>query len=236
MARGMRVSRSFLLLAALLLAALAGAYGYQHHRERFVEERRDGEAIAGVVTAAFSGRSDLRVGRVTGTVQSKAEDQAALGFLNSQQVMKAPYSVDYFVDLSRLSLDDYRWDRDARALTVVLPPIKVGSPNVDEGARTLVRTSGVFVSRRASERLSQRVSARAEQLARNKANEPEQIAKAREQARAAIPDLLRPALAVAGLGDVRVRAVFADEVGRRGTDQVDLTRSLKEVLNDPSYR
>lgn len=231
----MSVSRALVLLVALVLAALAGAYGYQRYRERHVEERRDGEAIAGVVTAAFTGRSDLRVGRIAGTVQSKADDTGGLGFLTSQQVMKAPYSVDYFVDLSKLSLGDYRWDRDDRVLTVVLPPVTVGPANIDEGGRTLVRTSGLFVSRSASERLGQRASARAQQLAQDKANDPEQIAKARAQARAAIPRLLRPALSVAGLGDVRVRAVFADEI-RRNADQVDLTRSLQEVMNDPSYR
>lgn len=221
-------------LVALLLAALIGAFGYHFYRERYAVEKQDGEVLAGVVTAAFASRSDLRVGSISGTVQSKAEDVNALG-IRTTQVMKAPYAVDYFVDLSKLSLRDYAWNQEARTLTVRLPPVVAARINIDESRRTMVRTGGLYVSRNAAERLTQRVSARAQALAKAKAEEPEQIAKARANAREVVPALLRPALAVSGLDGVRVRVVFADEIDRTNADRWDVTRSLQEVLTDPKY-
>ena len=58
---------------------------------------------------------------------------------------------------------------------------------------------------------------------------------ARDNARRAVASYLRPALAVAGLGEVRVEAVFADEVRGVG-DRWDVSRSLRDVLADPKYR
>lgn len=230
------MKRPLLLLALLALALVVGALGWQAYRDRYVEERRDGEALAGVVTAAFTGRTDLRVGTVSGTVQSRSTDTRGFGLLNTEQVVKAPYSVDYFLDLSRLSLDDYAWDAEARVLTVELPPVTVGRANVDEGARTLVETRGPFVTRGAGETLSRRASARAQALAQAKAQEPEQIAKARERARAVVPGLLRPALVAAGLEDVRVVAAFPEDRPPTEGDRWDVTRSLQDVLADPKYR
>lgn len=223
------------ILVMLIVVAVAGALGYQFYREHYVVEKRDGQVLAGVVTAAFTGRNDLRVGNTTGIVQAKAEDINSAG-LHTEQIMKAPYSVDYFVDLSKLSLNDYRWNEKNRTLTIVLPPVTVGRPNVDESRRTMIVTKGWWVSRAAAERLTQRVSSTAQQLVKVEAEKPEYIRRARERARNSATSFIRPALAVAGLNDVHVIAQFPDEMGGANSEQWDLTRSLREVLADPNYR
>jgi hypothetical protein len=222
------------ILIVLALIAGAGALGHRFYQQHYGIEERDGKLLAGVVTAAFTGRSDLRVGNVSGTLQAKAEDVNSLG-LRSVQVIKAPFSVDYFVDLSNLSLDDYRWDERGRTLTIRLAPVTIGRVNVDESRRTMVRTKGWWVGRGAAERLNQRVSANAQQAAKAEAAKPEHIARARERARAATVALIRPALVLAGLGDVRVVAAFRDDAAPATSDRWDVTRSLREVLADPRY-
>lgn len=224
------------LLALGLLAAGVAAYlAYRGYAEAYQVETEERAAIARVVTSAFEGRSDLRVGTLTGTVQSVATDSRAFGMLNSDQVVKAPYSVDYFVDMSQIGLDDYIWDPKKRTLTVRLPAVEVGRANVDESRRTLVRTRGVFVTRGAGEKLAQANSARAQRLASAKAREPEQVARARERAKTVVASFLGAPLAAAGLNGVRIVTVFPDETARGDTDQWDVTRSLREVLADPKY-
>ena len=220
----------------LLVVGVVLWFVYREHAENYAVEREERTAVARVVSSTFAGKGDLRVGTLSGTVQSVATDTRGFGLLTSDQVVKAPYSVDYFVDVSELGLDDYVWDAGSRTLTVRMPPVTVGQANVDEGRRTLVRTRGLVVTRGAAEKLAQATSQRAQRLAQAKAEEPEQIARARERARTAVASLLRAPLAAAGVEDIRVRAVFSDEVGQTNTDRWDVTRSLQEVLADPKYR
>lgn len=230
--------RRLVLLAiavALVVLGVVAYVTYRDYAESYAIEREERTAVARVVTSTFAGRSDLRVGTLSGTVQSVATDSRAFGLLNSDQVMKAPYSVDYFVDVSQLGLDDYIWDQEARTLTVRMPPVQVGRANVDESRRTLVQTRGLIVTRGAAEKLAQATSARAQRLAQSKAQEPEQIARARERAKGVVANFLRTPLAAAGLEDVRVRPVFPDELGPENGDRWDVTRSLREVLADPKY-
>ena len=70
-----------------------------------------------------------------------------------------PFSVDYFIDVSHIGPDDLEWNERTRTLIVNAPDVKPARPNVDEAARTLVRTNGMFVTRKAAEELSRRTSA-----------------------------------------------------------------------------
>ena len=158
-------SRMQLILAALLVAAIgfAGLLAYQRYNERYVvTEEAEGAAVTQLVTARLSGMSNLKVAELSGTIQSRATDVRGFGWLRSDQVVKMPYSVDYFVDVSRIGPNDVEWIEDSRTLIVNAPDVTAARANTDEGQRTLVRTTGMIVNLEAGEELSHRTSLNAQ--------------------------------------------------------------------------
>ena len=84
-----------LLLCAGLLAWLV----WSNYTERYtVTEENNGAAFTRLISARMSGVSQLKVAQLSGTVQANAEDVRGFGFLKSNQVVKMPYSVGYYVD------------------------------------------------------------------------------------------------------------------------------------------
>lgn len=226
-------ARRTLAVAAILLGAmalLAGAWVvWQRYTDRYTVERDDdGAAVARIVAARFAGASALKVGMLTGMVQATASDVRGLGMLHSDKVVKAPFSVDYFIDVSRLGQSDLAWSPASRTLVVEVPDVTVGPANVDEAARTLSETRGVFVTREAADRMAQVISQRAQATAANEARKPERLALARENARKALGKLLGAPLAAAGYDDVRVVLTFPWE-GRRSPERWERSRSVEQV-------
>ena len=113
---------------------------------------------------------------------------------------------------------------------------RIAAPNTDEGRRTLVDTSGLFVTREAAEALSQRTSARAADVAGREARSPERMAQAREHARRALARLLAQPLTAAGLGEVRVVVTFPPERGAQAREHWDASRSPDQVMKDIEAR
>ncbi len=223
------------IAAALVLAMAAGLggwFGYQRYTERYAvtTEPDSGEAVTRIVTARLSGASSLKVATLSGILQARATDTRGFGLLKSDQVVKMPYAVDYFVDVSRITPADISWSAANRTLVVDAPDVTVARPNVDEAARTLVRTQGIYVSREASEALFQRTSAAAQIKAQAEAQSPERMAQARENARAALATLLGAPLDTLGYGDARVLVTFPAERGRRGGERWDVSADPAEVL------
>lgn len=223
------------MIVALVLAVLVGvgAYvGYQRYTERYevTVEPDSGEAVTRLISARLAGASSLKVASLSGMLQSTASDVRGFGLLRSDQVVKMPYSVDYFVDVSRIGDGAISWSEDTRTLVVDAPDVTVAAPNVDEAARTLVQTKGVYVTRDASAALAQRVSARAQAKARAEAGSPERLAQAREMARTNLARLLGAPLAAVGYGDARVLVTFPAERGARGGERWDVTAPVDEVL------
>lgn len=227
-------SSGFRALIALALAAaigLAGFLAYQRYSERYaVTTRDDGTAVTRLITARLSGMSSLKVAELSGTVQSTASDVRGFGWLRSDQVVKMPYSVDYFVDVSRIAPGDVEWIEGARTLIVNAPDVTVARPNTDEGQRTLVRTSGMFVTRKAGEELTRRTSQGAQAKAAAEASSPERLAQAREHARRALATLMATPLDTLGYGDARVIVTFPVERAVRDGEQMERSRSLDEIF------
>ncbi|HWK34904.1 DUF4230 domain-containing protein [Sphingomonas sp.] len=225
------------MMAVAVVAAIVVATGVWFY-DRYREERvatvpgEGGQPITQIVSARLAGASALKVADLSGTVQSTASDIRAMGWLRSDQIVKMPYSVSYFVDLSRLGARDLQWNADTRTLIVDAPDVVPAAPNTDEGRRTLVQTNGLFVTRGAAEELSRLTSLHAGTAASREAQSPERMAQAREHARRAVADLLARPLAAAGLGDVRVVVTFPPE--RRDHERWDTTRSVAEVLDNGS--
>lgn len=223
------------LLAALgvaFLTLLAIAWWWRAAEDRRREEEIvTAQGIARVLSATFSNQSALKVGEVSGALDVKSVDPGTFRVFSSSQTVKLPYTVDYSIDLSRLSLGDYRWNGESRTLFVELPDVVPGNPNIDESRRLVIDTDGLFVSRRASANLSRRAAVLATGAAAKEAQKPEHMAKARDNARRTVDSLLAGPLRVAGLGDVKVVARFAQD-GTGDPSYLDASRPVNEVLAD----
>lgn len=232
------LTRVLVSVAALAVIALVAWIAWDRVAETRLETLPDdgGSPVTQVVTARLAGTSALKVAELTGTVQATASDTRGLGMLRSGQTVKMPYSVGYFVDLSGLRAGDLQWNAQTRTLIVDVPDVTAAPANTDEGRRTLVETSGVFVTRQAGETLSQRTSARATAVAEREAKSPERMAQARELGRTAIARLLAQPLAAAGLGNARVVVTFPPDRAGQSREQWDVSRSPGQVMKDIEAR
>lgn len=228
--------RWLIAAAAIAVAAAALLFVYGRVTERYVEtpSAGGGPGVSQIVSAKLTGMGSLEVAKLSGIVQATASDIRGFGWLRSDQVVKMPYSVGYYVDLSKVGANDLTWDAASRTLVVDAPDVTVGEPNTDEGRRTLVKTSGLFVTRAAGEALSRRTSLRAEAVASHEAQSPERMAQAREHARRAIAAVMAKPLAAAGFGHARVIVTFPPE--RRSDAQWDVTKPIPDVLRDANRR
>ncbi|AYJ87330.1 DUF4230 domain-containing protein [Sphingomonas paeninsulae] len=218
----------FIVILAVL--AFGGYVGYEKYVERYTVERDDTLVLSKVVTATFAKGSSLKVGTLSGTVQAAATDVRGFGLLNSDQVIKAPYSVDYFVDLSRLSLQNYIWNPKSRTLSIRVPEVTVAPANVDE-SKMMVRRRGLFITSAAFDAMSRISSTQAVKVAQAAASNPENLGKARDNARVALAALLRAPLNAAGIADVNIVVHFPTD-GDRSNQRWDESRSLARVLED----
>jgi len=222
-------------LVLLIVAAFVGKAMYDRVSDSYVVERADdGRAVTRIVRATFARASSLKVGSLSGSVQATASDTRLAGVLTSDRVIKAPFAVDYFVDVSRLRADNLRYDPATRTLIVDAPDVTVGQVNVDEARRTLSETRGLFVTRAAMDKLQQRVSAAAQTSAQSEAQKPERLAQARDNARRALAGLLAAPLSAAGERDVRVVVTFPYERGGRSGEDWDRTRTVEQALANAS--
>lgn len=139
-----------------------------------------------------------------------AEDVRAWGMLQSRQVAVIPARVEYTVDLARLDRKRLRWDRQAQRLDVVLPPLQVSRPNLDEGRAQYLR-EGVWITGAAQASLTRENTLLAEQQAAQQAQAPVLMDLARAAARQAVRQNLQIPLQVAGYEQVEVTVRFDAE-------------------------
>ena len=230
--------RNLLIAAALGVIVMAVWIAWDRYAEtRMATLPEEGGApVTQIVTAKLTGTGTLKVAELSGIVQATASDVRGLGWLRSDQVVKMPYSVGYFVDLSKLRDSDLEWNAQTKTLIVDAPDVVPAPPNTDEGRRTLVETKGLFVTRSAAEALSQRTSIRAAAVAQKEAASPERMAQAREMGRRALARTLAQPLAAAGLGGVRVVVTFPPQRGAQSRQQWDRSRSPGQVMKDIEAR
>ncbi|KEQ51773.1 DUF4230 domain-containing protein [Sphingobium chlorophenolicum] len=221
------------ILAGLALLAVGAAMligWHRYDRDYAVSVEDDGTAVTKVIAQRFAGASSLKVSELSGTIQSTAQDVRGFGWLKSDQVVKMPFSVDYFIDVSGISASDLEWNEKTRTLIVNAPDVKPGRPNIDESRRTLVQTNGIIVTRSAGEELSRRTSVHAQGRAEKEARSPERMAQARDYGRAALGKLLGAPLSALGYGDARVIVTFPPERADANRERWDVTTPINEVL------
>lgn len=198
------------MLVIVLLAAVA----WLTWRAFFHQEEGD---PVGSAMMAFEKQNSLTV--FSSRFETVAESEDARGVmgidvLKSRQAMIVPATVEYRLDLSQMDRDDFAWNAERGVLEVVLPPLRISRPNLDE-AKARIFTEGTFVTRDASTALSQNNSAQAERRAQVFAKNPEILALARNAAKDAIRQNLAIPLQVAGYEDARVSVRFANEAAPR---------------------
>jgi len=141
-----------------------------------------------------------------------SDDSRVFGLVNSKQVAVIPARVDYTLDLSTMTRDRLAWNQEAKTLSVLLPPLRVTRPNLDESRAQYLR-EGVFITREAQDKLNRNTTRLAEQQATTQAANPVLMSLARSAAKDAIRQNLAIPLQVAGYGDVKVNVRFDGEAG-----------------------
>jgi hypothetical protein len=214
----------------LLIAMLVGAgYLLARYQDRQEQQEVATSSFDTIVTALRENRNRLEVRRLSGTVTTRREVKGGIGdVLTGEMTVRQPWSVTYFVDMSRLSLDDYGWDEARRTLTVRAPAATPDVPNIDE-ARQVVAYDGPLITRTMQTELRQGVAIGARQQARAEANRPENLLAANDAAKEAIARNLRAPLAAAGLDNVKI-VVRSPVEGRRSGEQWDISPSIADVL------
>lgn len=226
--------RALIAIAALAVIGFVAWLAFGQYKQDYAvtEPETGGAPVTQLVTARLAGMSRLKVAELSGTIQSTAADVRGFGLLKSDQVIKMPYSVDYFVDASVIGADNIEWNEATRTLIVDAPDVTAGRPNTDEGARTLVRTSGLYVTREAGEALARQTSRNAQARVMKEAQSPERMAQAREHARRAVAQLIAAPLGPLGYGDARVIVTFPAERGSRDRERWDMSRPIEEVVGN----
>ncbi len=222
-------SRIFGVLVVVVLVAI-GWFVFQ--RQQAAQEARSvGIEVSRTITASFAGMNALKVGTVSGDVLSSSNTTTFFGTMPVVQRNRAPYSVDYFVDLSKLSAANYRWNATTRTMSIDVPDVTIAAPNID-GAKAAIAQQGLYISRDAGIMLQQQAAERANAAARKTAQDPKYIAQARANARIAIAQLASAPLKAAGLGTVRVAVRFPIDPKPTSVAQEDWDRStpVAEIL------
>lgn len=194
------------MIVILLLAATA----WLGWKAFFEEELGDPVASA---MLAFEKQNSLTVFSSRFEVVAESEDTRGilnLDLLRSRQAAIIPATVEYRLDLAQMDRDRFDWNAESETLRVVLPPLKISRPNLDE-ARARVFTEGNWVTRDASADLARNNSQQAERRAAAFARNPQVMALARNAAIEAVRQNLATPLSVAGYEDATVEVMFAGE-------------------------
>lgn len=194
----------------LLVIVLLAAVGWLAWRAFLYREEGD---PVGSAMLAFEKQNSLTVFSSRFEVVAESTDsRGVLGvdLLKSRQASIIPATVEYRLDLSSMDRDRFKWDDASETLSVVLPPLRISRPNLDE-AQSRVFTEGNWVTSNAQRDLSKNNSLQAERKAAQFAKNPEVLGLARQGAKDAVRQNLAIPLQVAGYGDVKVAVRFDDE-------------------------
>ncbi len=187
------------------LIALSAWLGWK----AFGPNEAEGDPIA-TSLVAFEKQNRLTVFSAQLSPVVANEDSRLFGALKSRQVAIIPATVDYAIDLSQIEARRMTWDPQAQTLTVQLPPVRVGTPNLDE-ARAQYLREGVWITSAAQDQLTRANTRLAQQQATQQAANPALMQLAQEAGRSAVTQNLAIPLNVAGFGNVKVTVLYDGE-------------------------
>lgn len=220
----------FLIIGLAVLLAVSVAYGkYQAKRADDSDANLPFEA-AKIIDLKFAKATTLRVATISGKVIARADDAGFAGLIPSSQTRRLPFSMDYFVELGNVGINNYRWSESEKTLTIEIPDVTVSKPNIDEASQVANSPTGLFVSRGASARLQRQLSSRAVSTASAEAKKRENLDKARQSARLAVQNIISAPLQAAGLGKVTVVTRFPWERKGLTAERWDESTPLSEIV------
>lgn len=194
-------------LIVILLLAAVGWLGW-----KAFFEREEGDPVASAMLAFEKQNSLIVFSSRFEVVAESTDTRGVLGvdLLKSRQATIIPATVTYRLDLSSMDRDRFAWDEASETLQVVLPPLRISRPNLDE-AQSRIFTEGNWVTADAQRDLSRNNSLQAERRAAVFAKNPEVVALARQAAKEAVVQNLAIPLQVAGYGAVKIAVRFDGE-------------------------
>ena len=196
-----------------------------------------------VLSATFRKQNALKVGEVEGAFDVTSIDPGPVPILRSAQKVKLPYSIDYSVDLSGMSADRYRWDKDSRTLGRRGARRDRRAAQYRRGAAPDAGDAGAVRDARRG-RQSQPPRGGAGQSRRAPPRRPSRsISNARAPMRGAvIADMLETPLELAGMGEVKVVVRLPQDaraerraVGRQPVDRRSACRTGLKPRKGSTY-
>lgn len=234
------------ILPIVLLVAAAGALFFYLGREsnrvpppspQEESELREGQVIGRVIVTELARKAELRVAQLSGNAKTTVKNEGRIrdrSFVDTIMRADTPFTVDYFVDLSEIGLNDYNWNQEANTLTVNSPQPYPAPPNLDESRRK-VEIDGLWVARRVGTELSTETSRQGQKLATGSAQDPRNLGRAQQFARQQIAEVVGLPLQKALGRNVNVNVRFAGEPSI-GSEQMDVGPSICAVLNLPEEK
>lgn len=86
------------------------------------------QRVLSATVTNLQAENKLIVYQYTGDVRVAAEQSDLGGLLKTSQELTVPATVSYFVDMSKLRLEDVRFDQATQTVQVKLPPLMIGDP------------------------------------------------------------------------------------------------------------
>ena len=220
--------RKWIAIAAAIVVVAALAFAWNAQRKQEAAELDLGLQSARVLSQTFEQANALKVSTVSGELVARSRDEGVFSALDVEQTVRAPFSADYFIEMSEITTGDLSWNPEEKVMVIAIPEPTVAPPNIDL-SKAQVRQSGIWVSRAAGIRLQQKSSKVLSAKAQEVADSPENFIKAREAAREAIRKNAQVPLAAAGIDDVTVDIRFRSELNDND-DVWDYTLPYEEVL------
>lgn len=215
-----------LALIALFVVGLLWAVG------AMISHKLAGPDPVTIASGSLQGlRAQNRLSAFSAQFVSVATSTQSQFGLSTKKTLIMPGTVEYQVDLGKLTARDVTWDATSGTLGVTLPPVEVTPPRID---LTQIREYGdsgllsALTDADAKLEAANRAAGQAE-LSRN-ARDAVPMKLARDATRRAVEDSFALPLRAAGLkATVKVR--FADE-GVASDERWDTTRTIEEVLGN----
>lgn len=225
-------------VAILIVLALGAWFSWSQYDARRKAEKDKEEAeqqlgleAARLINAKFESSAELKVRSFSGTGIGKAEYKGTI--FTPTQITSVPFSINYYLDLRKVRPGSFRWDERTSTLSIDLPDVTVGKPNIDMSL-AVIKQSGPFISREAGIALNRTALGNIRKKVEADASAPAMMNKARADARAAVVTFARSTLQGGGLSNAKVAVSFPWEpkMGNSLAERWDVTRSIPDVMAD----
>lgn len=204
--------------AAVAAALVAGGYyaGYDAARGALSDTQvrsagmfsQQTERVLAATVSNLQAENKLIVYQYTGDVRVAAEKSDLGGLLKTSQELTVPATVSYFVDMSKLTLEDVAFDPATRTVRVKLPPLMIADPAF-QPERARAANGGLLTLNADVVQDLNRVNYRSARKAFvAQAQQKQVVDLARDQARKNVEAYFGIPLRVVGSPDIKVTASF----------------------------